>query len=73
MKRLCSDQKCLTDVEVVEEHESAAKVVITLVQQHSINQEIKAIEMEESLPSSSPLFCLDPILSIFCVGRGLKY
>lgn len=59
----------------VKERESAAKVLISLVQHQSFSQEIKTLEMGQSVSSSSPLFSLDPILSegILHVGGRLKH
>lgn len=75
IKRLASRQKCLTDIVTVQERENAAKIMISLVQKQSFSKEIKTLEMGHSLPNSSPLFRLDPILSegILRVGGRLKH
>lgn len=74
IKRLHSRPKCLPDVVTIKERESAAKVLISLVQQQSFGKEIKTFKMGHSLPNSSPLFRLDPILreGILRVGGRLK-
>ncbi|KAK0152254.1 hypothetical protein N1851_006383 [Merluccius polli] len=75
IKRLASKQKCLTDIVTVKERENAAKILISLVQKQSFSTEIKILEIGNSLPSSGPLFRLDPILSegILRVGGRLKH
>ncbi len=49
--------------------------MIKLVQQQAFSREMKVLEAGESLPSSSPLFCLNPILKegILRVGGRLKH
>lgn len=75
IKRLVPGRKCQINVVTVKERESAAKAVIKLVQQQAFSREIKALGTGESLPCSSSLFSLDPILKegILCVGGRLKH
>lgn len=58
----------------VEERERAAEVVIKLAQQQAFPQEMKALEGGCSLPSSSPLFRLDPLVDkgLLRIGGRLK-
>lgn len=58
----------------VEERERAAEVVIKLAQQQAFPQEMKTLERGGSLPSSSPLFRLDPIVDkgLLRIGGRLK-
>lgn len=50
-------------------------MVIKLIRQQAFSREMKMLEAGESLPSSSPLFSLDPILieGRLCVGGRLKH
>ena len=47
----------------VEEREKAAEAVIKIVQQQAFPHEIKSLQGEKDLPTSSNLFSLDPIWS----------
>ena len=73
IKRLGSKQKH-SDHVTVEEHEKAAETVIKILQQQAFPNEIKLLQSNKTLPSSSSLFRLDPILSegLLCVGGRLK-
>ncbi|KAJ8376418.1 hypothetical protein SKAU_G00069980 [Synaphobranchus kaupii] len=74
VKRLKSMQEYPSELVTVEERERAAEVVIKLVQEQAFPQEMKILQRGDSLPSSSPLFRLDPILDrgILRVGGRLK-
>lgn len=61
----------------VKECRGAAEVVIRLVEQQAFFQELKVLQrgfQGDSLPSSSPLLCLDPILDggLLCIGGRLE-
>ena len=74
IKRLKSKQEHPSELVTIEERERAAEVVIRLVQQQAFPQEIEILQRGDSLPSTSPLFRLDPILDrgILRVGGRLK-
>ena len=77
IKRLASKhkQKRPTDVVTVKERECAAQAVMKLVQEQAFGREIRVLEAGESLPCSSPLFSLDPIVKggTLHVGGRLKH
>ncbi|XP_063052707.1 uncharacterized protein LOC134447256 [Engraulis encrasicolus] len=60
----------------VEERKRAAEIVIEMTQQQAFAQEIKTLQesCNACVPSSSPLFCLDPLLDagLLRVGGRLK-
>ncbi|XP_036003015.1 uncharacterized protein LOC118566077 [Fundulus heteroclitus] len=62
------------NVVTVDERKRAADTVIKLLQQQAFPQELRVLNTNESLPSSSPLFLLDPILDhgLLRVGGRLK-
>ena len=71
IKRLGSKLKHHGDTVTAEERRRAAEVVIQLAQKQTFPQELKTLHKSpigDSIPSSSPLLCLDPIL----VGRLLR-
>lgn len=74
IKRLRSKQKQRREYVTVEERENAVETVIKIVQQQAFSHEIKMLQGGKNLPSSSSLFCLDPIWSkgLLCVGGRLK-
>lgn len=74
IKRLASKQEHHSDLVTIEERERAAEVIIKLVQQQAFPQEMKTLKRGVSLPSSSPLFHLDPIVDkgLLRVGGRLK-
>lgn len=74
IKRLKSKQKHPSEPVTLEEHKTGAVAVIQLVQEQAFSQEMKTLQKGESLPNSSTLFRLDPILEegILCVGGRLK-
>lgn len=74
IKRLKSEQEHPSELVTVEERERAAEVLIKLVQGEVFSQEMKILQRGDSLPCSSPLFHLDPILDkgILRVGGRLK-
>lgn len=74
IKRLRSKQTHSSELMTVEERERAAKSVIRLAQEEQFSQEMKTLQNGESLPNSSPLFHLDPIIdgSVIRVGGRLE-
>lgn len=74
IKRLGSKQKYPSDHVTVEERQKAAEVVIKLIQHEAFHKEIKLIKNDNTLPSSSALYNLDPILDkgLLRVGGRLK-
>ncbi|KAL1258159.1 hypothetical protein QQF64_011403 [Cirrhinus molitorella] len=77
IKRLGSKRKHHGEIVTVEERRRAAEVVIQLVQQQAFSHELKALQSSfhgDVIPSSSPLFHLDPILDdkLLRVGGRLK-
>ena len=74
IKRLKSLQEHPSELVTVEECERAADVMIMLVQQQAFSQEMKILQRGDSVPRSSPLFHLDPILDrgTLCVGGRLN-
>nr|XP_043906906.1 uncharacterized protein LOC122785246 [Solea senegalensis] len=77
IKRLGSKLKNHSDLVTVVERREAAEVVIKLVQQQAFPQELKVLQrgsQRDSLPCSSSLFRLDPILEggLLRVGGRLK-
>lgn len=76
MKRLGSRAKVYGDLVTVEERRKAIETVINHVQQQAFAQELKVLQSppKDCLPSSNPLYCLDPIIvaGLICVGGRLK-
>ncbi|XP_027004017.2 uncharacterized protein LOC113643787 [Tachysurus fulvidraco] len=77
IKRLGSKLKQHKDFVTVEERKGAAKVIINLIQQQAFSKELNILKgdlKEATLPRSSPLFRLDPILNegLLRVGGRLK-
>ena len=63
IKRLSAKQKQHSEHVTVEEREKAAEAVIKILQQQAFPHEIKSLQGEKDLPTSSNLFSLDPIWS----------
>lgn len=74
IKRLRSKQTQNANLVTVEERKEAADTVLSLLQQHAFPQELEKLKVGESLPCTSPLFSLDPVLiqGILRVGGRLK-
>lgn len=77
IKRLGSKLKHHGDIVTVDERRRATEVLIKLAQKQAFSQELRRLQsscQEENLTSSSPLFCLDPILDggLLRVGGRLK-
>ncbi|XP_055366070.1 uncharacterized protein LOC129604298 [Betta splendens] len=74
IKRLGCKLEHQSELVTVEERKEAAKVVIKLVQQDTFSQELRLLRKGNSLPRSSPLVRLDPILDdgLIRVGGRLK-
>lgn len=62
IKRLGMKSDCVSSIVTVEERRKACELVISLVQRQAFLQDIKTLQKGNSLPCSSPLSCLDPIL-----------
>lgn len=77
IKRLGSKLKQHSEFVTVDERKRAAKVIINLIQQQTFPKELNILKgdlKEATLPRSSPLFRLDPILNegLLRVGGRLK-
>lgn len=62
IKRLGMKSDRVSSIVTVEERRKACELVISLVQRQAFLQDIKTLQKGNSLPCSSPLSCLDPIL-----------
>ncbi|KAL6479012.1 hypothetical protein MHYP_G00124450 [Metynnis hypsauchen] len=75
IKRLGSKQENCKDFVAIEDRERVVKVVIKLIQQQAFSSEVNTLKRRGSLPNSSPLYSLDPILDegLLRVGGRLKH